>query len=83
MAGFFCLGLGLALVVPTVFGAAGRIPGLHPGTAGFVCGPPLIGRLASLTSLPAALGLLPLLTAFIVVGTSLARALKPRPQLNG
>ena len=93
LAGFFCLGLGLALVVPAVFSAAGRIPGLHPGTAvatvpacgwaGFVCGPPLIGRLASLTSLPAALGLLPLLTAFIVVGTSLARALKARPQSNG
>jgi fucose permease len=93
LAGFFCLGLGLALVVPAVFSAAGRIPGLHPGTAvatvsacgwaGFVCGPPLIGRLASLTSLPAALGLLPLLTAFIVVGTSFARALKARPQPNG
>jgi fucose permease len=90
LAGFFCLGLGLALVVPAVFSAAGRIPGLHPGTAvatvsacgwaGFVCGPPLIGQLASLTSLPAALGLLPLLTAFIIVGTSLARALKARPQ---
>jgi fucose permease len=93
LAGFFCLGLGLALVVPAVFSAAGRIPGLHPGTAvatvsacgwaGFVCGPPFIGRLASLTSLPAALGLLPLLTAFIVVGTSRARALKARRQSNG
>jgi hypothetical protein len=67
--------------------------GLHPGTAvatalgcgwaGFVCGPPLIGQIASLTSLPAALGLLPLLTAFIVVGTSLARSLKTQPQHHG
>jgi fucose permease len=83
--GFGCLGIGLAAVVPAVFSAAGRIPGLHPGTAvatasglgwaGFVCGPPLIGRLSEWTSLPVALGLLPLLTAFIVVGTRTSRAL--------
>jgi fucose permease len=89
MAGFACLGIGLASVVPAVFSAAGRVPGLHPGTAvataaacgwaGFVCGPPLIGRLASLVSLSAALGLLPVLTTFIVIGTATARALRPRP----
>jgi MFS family permease len=88
LAGFACLGVGLASVVPAVFSAAGRIPGLHPGTAvatasacgwaGFVCGPPLIGRLASLSSLPTALFLLPTLTAFLVIGTSIARALKPQ-----
>ena len=88
LAGFTCLGIGLASVVPAVFSAAGRIPGLHAGTAvatasacgwaGYVCGPPLIGRLASLTSLPTALGLLPVLTAFIVIATSTAHALKPR-----
>jgi hypothetical protein len=69
-----------------VFSAAGRIPGLHPGTAvatasacgwaGFVCGPPLIGHLATLTSLPAALGLLPVLTTFIVIGAATAPALR-------
>ena len=85
---FGCLGIGLASVVPAVFSAAGRIPGLHPGTAvataagcgwaGFVCGPPLIGRLSAWTSLPVALGLLPLLTAFIVVGTRTSRALSDR-----
>ena len=72
-----------------MFSAAGRIPGLHPGTAvatasacgwaGFVCGPPLIGRLASLSSLPTALILLPVLTGFIVIATSTARGLKPQP----
>lgn len=77
--GFGCLGIGLASVIPAVFSAAGRIPGLHPGTAvaiasacgwaGFVCGPPVIGRLSTWASLPVALGLLPLLTVFIVVGT--------------
>lgn len=87
LAGLMCLALGLASIVPTVFSAAGRIRGLHPGTAvatasacgwgGFVCGPPLIGRLATWTSLPIALALLPLLTAFIAVATWRA------PALNG
>jgi MFS family permease len=86
--GFCCLGIGLASVVPAVFSAAGRIPGLHPGTAvatasacgwaGYVCGPPLIGRLSVWTSLPVALGVLPLLTAFIVVGSRTSRALSDR-----
>jgi MFS family permease len=92
LVGFCCLGVGLASVVPAVFSAAGRIPGLPAGTAvatasacgwaGFVCGPPLIGRLASWASLPVALGLLPLLTAFVVAGTLSSRALserQPRP----
>ncbi len=88
--GFGCLGIGLASVVPAVFSAAGRIPGLSAGTAvatasacgwaGFVCGPPVIGRLAAWTSLPVALGLLPLLTALVVVGTLSSRALRQRPQ---
>jgi MFS family permease len=87
--GFCCLGVGLASVVPAVFSAAGRIPGLPAGTAvatasacgwaGFVCGPPVIGRLASWASLPVALGLLPLLTTLVVVGTLSSRALRNRP----
>ena len=87
--GFGCLGIGLACVVPTVFSAAGRIPGLAPGTAvatasacgwaGFVCGPPVIGQLAAWASLPVALGLLPLLTVFLVAAILSARAL-PAPQ---
>jgi fucose permease len=91
--GFGCLGIGLASVVPAVFSAAGRIPGLPPGTgvatasacgwAGFVCGPPVIGRLSEWASLPVALGLLPLLTAFLVAGTLSSRALRERrPQAH-
>ena len=86
IAGFACLGIGLALIVPTVFSAAGRLPGLSPGTAiatvsacgwfGFVCGPPLIGQLASVTSLSLALGVIPLLTTGIVLATALAPALR-------
>src|SRR3984957_6262030 len=84
--GFGCLGIGLASVVPAVFSASGRIPGLAPGTAvatvsacgwaGFVCGPPVIGRLSEWASLPVALGLLPLLTAFVVAGTLPSSALR-------
>ncbi len=80
---------GLAIGRP-VAAIAGRIAGLHPGTAvatvsacgwtGFVCGPPLIGHLASLASLSLALGLLPFLTAFVAVGTLLSRALRDAPQ---
>jgi fucose permease len=79
LAAFFLLGLGLGSVVPTTFSAAGRIPGIHPGRsvagvsglgwAGFVCGPPVIGQLAAGTSLPIALGLVPLLCAFIAVAS--------------
>jgi len=79
IAGFGCLGIGLALVIPTVNSAAGRLPGLSPGAAiamvsawgwaGFVFGPPVIGELASATSLTAALGILPVLTACVAYGT--------------
>jgi MFS family permease len=85
IAGFGCLGIGLALVVPTVFSAAGRLPGLSPGFAittvsacgwiGFVCGPPLIGEIASATSIPVALCLLPVLTLYIVIATARTPAL--------
>ncbi len=84
--GFMCLGAGLALVVPMVFSACGHIPHVHPGTAvatvsacgwtGFVLGPPLIGGLATLTSLRTALFLLPVLTAVVVIATGTARALR-------
>jgi MFS family permease len=77
--GYFLLGFGLGAVVPTAFSAAGQLPGVHPGVgvagvsglgwAGFVCGPPLIGQLAGVLSLPAALAIVPVLTAFIAIST--------------
>jgi MFS family permease len=89
IAGFALLGIGLALVIPTVNSAAGRLPGLNPGTAiamvsacgwvGFVFGPPIIGELASASSLTAALTVLPVLTACIAVATARARALRVTP----
>ena len=78
--GFALLGAGLALVVPTVFRAAGNLPGLAPGVgiatvsaygwAGFVCGPPLIGTLAGISGLRAALAVIPALTLIITLVTA-------------
>ena len=93
IAGFACLGVGVALVIPTVNSAAGRLPGLSQGTAiamvsacgwaGFVFGPPIIGELASASSLTAALGVLPALTACIAVATARVRALGPPSDERG
>ncbi|HEV8153725.1 MAG TPA: hypothetical protein VGP78_12350 [Solirubrobacteraceae bacterium] len=68
IAGFACLGAGMSTVVPIVFRAAGAVPGLAAGLGlaavtsmsylGFLVGPPLIGGIAELTGLPAALVLL-------------------------
>lgn len=86
IAAFFLLGLGLGSVVPSAFSAAGRLPGLHAGVAvaavsalgwvGFVCGPPLIGQLARATSLPVALVVIPVLTAFIALACARVSALR-------
>lgn len=79
LVGFAALGIGLALIVPTVFSAAGRLPGVNPGTAvaavsalgwaGFMFGPVVIGQLSELTSLPVALGVIPVLVAAVTVLT--------------
>jgi MFS family permease len=73
--GFACLGLGLAGIVPTVFRASAHMPGITSGVAlgavstmgyvGFLGGPPIIGGLAELTSLPTSLWLLVALGAAI------------------
>jgi hypothetical protein len=64
--GFGLVGTGLANVVPNFFSASGRetaMPSARAiaavasvGFAGFLFGPPLIGAIAELTSLPVALG---------------------------
>lgn len=72
VAGFGVLGLGLSCVVPVLLGAAGDGPGASGpsiaavstcGYIGFLAGPAMIGGLAELSSLPAALWMLPVLTA--------------------
>ena len=70
------VGAGLAGIVPVVFSAAARTPGIAPGGgiaavstmgyAGFLVGPPLIGLVAEVTSLGTALG------AVVVMGALIA-----------
>ena len=77
MIGLVFLGVGLACFVPTVISLAGKLPNVDHGPAiaavsafgwvAFVAGPPLIGWVADATSLPLALGLIPALTALLVV----------------
>lgn len=64
LAGFALVGLGVANMVPVIFGAAGRIEGQEPGTSlatvttagyfGFLAGPPVVGFVAAHIGLPAA-----------------------------
>lgn len=84
--GFAGLGAGLGTVIPVVFSAAGRVPGINSGTAvtlvsacgwaGFMAGPVVIGQLANATSLRLALVLVPVLTTVIAVSTAACRALR-------
>jgi MFS family permease len=72
---FCCLGAGCALVIPTAYSTVGERASANPGRAvalvsgigwvGFVAGPPLIGQIASTTSLRFALIVIPVLTALI------------------
>jgi MFS family permease len=70
IAGFICAALGVANIVPVIWGAAGRdrVIGAGPALAtvttvgyfGFLAGPPLIGFLATFTNLRLALGVVAL-----------------------
>ncbi len=78
--GFACTGLGLANLVPILFGAAGRVPGQTAATGiaavatmgytGFLAGPPLLGFVADATTVGTALGLVAL--ACLTIGLSSA-----------
>lgn len=73
--GFLVAGMGMANVVPLLFSAAGRVPGVPPaagvamaatmGYGAFLTGPPLIGFLAGLLGLRLAM-LVPLLCALVI-----------------
>jgi len=82
IAGFACVGFGIANLIPIVFRAAGGLAGVAPsegiaavgtfGYVGFLAGPPTIGLVAEATALPAALGLLVVALAWIAVGARLS-----------
>jgi MFS family permease len=85
LVGFALVGLGLANVIPLVFSAAARVPGIGSsrgiagvatiGYGGFLAGPPLIGLVAEVTSLRFGLALV---AAGIVLITVLARSVGGR-----
>jgi len=95
--GFAVVGLGMANLVPVLYGAAGALPGQSSGSgiaavatmgySGFLAGPPLIGFVAEATGLAAALGLVVL--ACVAVGIAAAAAssaaipARPRPVAAG
>ncbi|WP_237763392.1 hypothetical protein [Thiobacillus denitrificans] len=84
LAGFALVGLGIANVVPVLFACASRVPGISPahgisgvaslGYLGFLSGPPMIGAVAQVATLPVALGLVALFAAALAV---LARCALP------
>jgi len=81
LAGFACLGAGLSIIIPQVFRAAavGRDSGpalarvTTLGYLGFLAGPPVIGAVAELTSLPTALALIPVLGVAMAAMAPLTR----------
>ena len=97
VAGFTLAGLGLAGVVPALFRAASRAPGLAPGVGiaavtgtgylGFLVGPPAIGFAAEAAGMRWALGLPALLAALVAVGAvaafRLAQSAAARPARTG
>lgn len=87
--GFALMGAGLAMVVPMLYNAAARLPGLDRASAiatvsvigysGFLLGPPVIGRLAEQSSLSWALALLVPMAALLGWG---ARYLPQSPKVS-
>jgi len=84
--GFALVGAGLAPVAPILFSAATRVPGVSPaaaiasvtsvGYSSFMLGPPLVGALATASSLTWALGVVVLASTLLALG---ARRVPPSP----
>ncbi|WP_157271905.1 MFS transporter [Azohydromonas aeria] len=86
LACFALVGLGLANVIPVLFAAASRVPGVPAahgiaavsslGYLGFMAGPPVIGFIAQHRSLTAGLGMVVVFSVLLAVAGG--RALRPR-----
>jgi hypothetical protein len=86
------VGLGISNVIPILFSAAGRVPGVQDGTAlaavattgyfGLLAGPPLIGLAAELSGLRVALGIVSVLCAVITAGSGVVPGAGPRSGLT-
>ena len=88
--GFAAVGVGVANLIPIIFRAASRLRGVAPsegiaavgtfGYVGFLSGPPLIGLVAELLTLPVALGLVVAALVWIAIAASKHEGtLSPRP----
>jgi predicted MFS family arabinose efflux permease len=81
------VGLGIANIIPILFSAAARVPGVPPGRAlaavattgylGFLAGPPLIGIVAEAAGLATGLGLVSAACAIIAVKATVLPATRP------
>ena len=77
LVGFAFVGLGIANIIPVLFSAAARVPGVPPGRAlaavartgylGFLAGLPLIGVVAEAFGLAARLGMVSGACAFVAI----------------
>ena len=84
LAGCAGVGVGFANVVPVLFAAAARVPGIEPARGiaavsaaaylGFMAGPPLIGLIARVSSLTLALGVVVLFALALAASARHARA---------
>jgi len=78
MVGFAVVGMGLATVVPILYNAATRVPGVSRAAAiasvssigyvGFMLGPPIIGAVAHATTLTIAMGTLIVASMILILG---------------
>jgi predicted MFS family arabinose efflux permease len=83
LVGFVLVGVGASNVVPVLFSAAGRLPGIAPsiaiatvtafGYSGMLAGPGLIGVVARAVSLPVALGGLAILLVAVSASAPIVR----------
>ena len=89
MAGFALVGVGLATIVPILYNAATRVPGVSRAAAiasvssigylGFMAGPPIIGGIAHATSLTTAMGTLIVAAVILMIGARRVPDSTPRP----
>src|SRR6202045_3251018 len=87
LVGFTCAGAGLATIIPNTFAAAGNIEGSAPGPSlavvttagyvGFLAGPPLIGFVAQLSTIRAALWILVVLSGLSAFASTSMRRTSP------
>ena len=89
LAGFALVGVGLATVVPILYNAATRVPGVSRAAAiasvssigyvGFMVGPPIVGGIAHSTTLTIAMGTLIVAALILIIGARRVPDATPAP----